>query len=149
MNKKKKKLKPPKSGGKKEAQTINKELFGTLNKTENNFFFKRWKTLTSGNTTKPPPEKITHTQRYSLHNTAEHALPKDSIRQYRISNSYHSWSVFVQNSERPWPESQTQSTEPLSTFVDPRQPISLPRKPLSLIRRSHLSLWGSGLLFIF
>lgn len=85
--KKKKKLKPPKSGGKKEAQTINKELFGTLNKTENNFFSKRWKTLTSGNTTKPPPEKITHTQRYSLHNTAEHALPKDSIRQYRISNS--------------------------------------------------------------
>lgn len=83
-NKNKQKIKPQENGGGGNRSSIKKKVFCILNKIEN-ILFSKCENMASDNT-RPPPEKITHTQRYSIHNTAEHALPNDSIRQYRRSN---------------------------------------------------------------
>lgn len=108
------------------------------------------KNITWGNSTKPPPEKITHTQRYSLHDTAEHALPKDSIRQYRVRNCISLLECFCAKSWKAMTRI-TDSKDRAVVYICGPMPayFSSPIATVSLIRRSHWSLRVSWLLFLF
>lgn len=117
---------------KKEAHSIMKMLHYYI-KLKTYFFPQKMKNITSDNTTRPPVEKIIHTQRYSVRNTAAHALPNGSIRQYRIRNSMSLLECFCAKFCKAMTQIPDKSKSPLSALVGehPRQRIRRPQKPLS------------------
>lgn len=117
---------------KKEAQSIKKMLHYYI-KLKIYFFPQKMKNITSDNTTRPPVEKIIHTRRYSVRNTAAHALPNGSIRQYRIRNSMSLLECFCAKFCKAMTQIPDKSKSPLCALVGehPRQHIRCPQKPLS------------------